>query len=122
MPRKPKVPCMQPGCAELVEPGRKYCDKHRKLHPEVTRAEAKKPYGSSRWQAVRKRYLVAHPLCVSCLAKDPPVYSKATVVDHVKPHRGDPKLFWDESNFQALCVQCHNEKTLTEDINPEYRY
>ena len=35
----------------------------------------------------------------------------ATVVDHIIPHRGDMKLFWDESNWQALCESCHNHKT-----------
>ena len=35
----------------------------------------------------------------------------ATVVDHIIPHRGDRKLFWDESNWQSLCERHHNEKT-----------
>ena len=35
----------------------------------------------------------------------------ATVVDHIIPHRGDKKLFWDERNWQALCESCHNHKT-----------
>lgn len=29
MPMKPKVPCRHPSCAELVEPGQKYCVKHK---------------------------------------------------------------------------------------------
>ena len=36
----------------------------------------------------------------------------ATVVDHIKPHRGDQKLFWDRSNWQPLCEHHHNVKTL----------
>lgn len=44
-----------------------------------------------------------------------PKLKKATVVDHIKPHRGDKILFWDESNWQALCKQCHDRKTMTED-------
>ena len=47
---------------------------------------------------------------------------KATVVDHVTPHRGDKKLFWDESNWQALCKRCHDKKTMTEDRYKEYKY
>lgn len=47
---------------------------------------------------------------------------KATVVDHIIPHRGDQKLFWDQRNWQSLCKQCHDRKTLTEDIHPTYRY
>lgn len=34
----------------------------------------------------------------------------ATVVDHIKPHRGDQVLFWDESNWQSLC-QPHHDST-----------
>jgi 5-methylcytosine-specific restriction protein A len=49
-------------------------------------------------------------------------YTKATVVDHIKPHRGNQKLFWDEDNWQPMCKQCHDRKTLTEDINPTYTY
>lgn len=63
MPFKPKVPCRHPGCPELVEPGRLYCEKHLPLHPEVTRPAAKRGY-NRRWQKVSKAYLQAHPLCV----------------------------------------------------------
>ncbi len=30
------------------------------------------------------------------------------VADHIRPHRGDPDLFWDEGNLQCLCAPCHN--------------
>ncbi|WP_232215691.1 HNH endonuclease signature motif containing protein [Paracoccus sp. J55] len=32
----------------------------------------------------------------------------ATLVDHIKPHRGDKALFWNWNNWQALCTPCHN--------------
>lgn len=32
----------------------------------------------------------------------------ATVVDHIKPHKGDPELFWDTGNWQPLCKTCHD--------------
>ena len=32
----------------------------------------------------------------------------ATVVDHKIPHKGDPQLFWDETNWQSLCAPCHD--------------
>lgn len=35
-------------------------------------------------------------------------YVAATVVDHIVPHRGDMKLFWDRDNWQALCKACHD--------------
>jgi len=57
-----------------------------------------------RWRKARLNYLAKHPVCVSC------GYG-ATVVDHIVPHRGDKQLFWDVSNWQALCERCHNRKT-----------
>lgn len=32
----------------------------------------------------------------------------STVVDHIKPHKGDMSLFWDADNWQSLCTTCHN--------------
>ncbi len=69
-------------------------------------------YGS-RWRAARAAYLVKHPVCVLCLATGR--VTMATVVDHVQPHKGDRELFWEESNWQALCKRCHDTKTARED-------
>ncbi|WP_424955682.1 AAA family ATPase [Hyphomicrobium sp. 1Nfss2.1] len=41
-----------------------------------------------------------------CAASD--VVTAATVVDHIEPHHGDQVLFWDETNWQSLCVTHHN--------------
>lgn len=119
MPMKPKVPCQHPGCAELVEAGKRYCEKHLPLHPEYTRSASSRGYGS-KWRRVSKSYLEAHPLCEECRKRG--IYTKATVVDHIVPHRGDQKLFWDQSNYQALCKKCHDRKTFNEDLHPTYRY
>lgn len=45
-----------------------------------------------------------------------------TVVDHIVPHRGDQKLFWDRGNWQPLCEHHHNVKTMTEDRYVEYKF
>lgn len=119
MPYKPKWPCQHPGCAELIEPGKKYCEKHLPLHPEYTRPPSKRGYGS-RWRRASKEYLRKHPLCVMCEKEG--VYRAAEVVDHIIPHRGDMGLFWDQSNWQPLCKRHHDRKTLTEDINPVYKF
>ena len=119
MPHSPKIPCGHPGCPELVRPGKKYCEKHLKLHPEYVRSAAPRGYGS-RWQKARKQFLEAHPLCVECLQNGR--YVKATVVDHITPHRGDRKLFWDQGNWQALCKLCHDRKTMTADRLQKYKY
>ena len=59
MPSKPKVPCQHPGCAELVTPGTKFCERHKPLHPETSRLAAKRGYGRQ-WQKARKQFLAAH--------------------------------------------------------------
>ncbi len=64
---------------------------------------------SSRWQAARKTFLAHHPLCVICARLGRT--TAASVVDHVRAHRGDQSLFWDRSNWQPLCKPCHDRKT-----------
>ncbi|NMB34825.1 MAG: HNH endonuclease [Firmicutes bacterium] len=61
---------------------------------------------------LRKRVLLKHPLCAEC--KRQGRVTKATVVDHIIPHKGNPELFWDENNLQALCKPCHDLKTARE--------
>lgn len=119
MPYKPKVPCRHPGCSELVSLGQKYCEKHKDMHPEEIRSSGKLGYGY-KWQQARKRYLQVHPLCVECMKEGR--YVKATDVDHIIPHRGDQRLFWDQNNWQALCHSHHSQKTAREDTHPVYRY
>ena len=119
MPRFPDHPCAHPGCPRLAPRGKKYCDEHADQHPEEIRSGGGRGYGS-RWNRARKRYLEKHPLCVECMKEGR--YVRATDVDHIIPHRGDPKLFWDEGNWQALCHRCHSVKTRREDHDPVYHY
>lgn len=60
----------------------------------------------ARWQAASASYLLHHPLCRMC--EEIGRTTEATLVDHVEPHRGDAAKFWDEENWQPLCVPCHN--------------
>ena len=126
MPSRPKHPCAHPGCPELIPYGEKYCEKHASLHTSEkkdTRAggSAARGYGW-RWQKASKAFLHAHPLCAECERHGK--YTRAEVVDHIVPHRGDMKLFWDRDNWQPLCKQCHDKKTAREDRNflREYTY
>lgn len=54
-----------------------------------------------RWQQARAAYLAEHPACARC-------GKPAQVVDHVRPHRGSPTVFWDRANWQPLCKRCHD--------------
>lgn len=112
MPRSPPKPCAAPRCGHLVSGGR-FCDEHSHRAREARGTAHERGY-DARWRAARAAYLVAHPLCVSCEREGRT--TAARVVDHIVPHRGDEKLFWDESNWQSLCdhtspFDCHGAKT-----------
>ncbi len=111
-----KRPCGQSGCRELVSGRAGMCPDHEKARRQRVDRErgssAARGYGS-RWQKRRKAFLAKHPLCVRHHAQGETV--SATVVDHIRPHKGDPELFWDESNWQGLCKPCHDAKTAGED-------
>ena len=83
-----------------------YCEKHRGLYAREN--AHRRGYGRE-WRVARDRFLRGHPLCAECLKRGK--IAPATVVDHIVPHRGDQKLFWDEDNWQALCKACHDRKT-----------
>ena len=119
MPKYPDHPCSHPGCPRLVGTGQKYCEEHKDLHPEEVRSANERGYGRA-WQKARKIFLKSHPLCEECMKNGR--YVKATDVDHVIPHRGDPVLFWDRDNWRALCHSCHSRKTAAEDLHPTYGY
>lgn len=89
-------------------PTRKVLGRQLPTHEEQRPSSAKRMYGRS-WRAARLNFLAEHPLCVQCLAEGRTV--EATDVDHVIPHRGNGTLFWDRSNWCALCHSCHSSKT-----------
>lgn len=72
------------------------------------------PLYNRRWDKARRHWLAGHPLCVMCEAAGR--LTPATVVDHVKPHKGDVALFWDASNWQSLCKQHHDSDKQRQDI------
>lgn len=75
-------------------------------------SSAKRGYGS-RWQKARVTWLREHPLCADHLKRGQCV--PAEVVDHIVPHRGDTKLFWDKDNWQSLCETCHDSHKQAEE-------
>lgn len=114
MPNAPRRPCVHAGCPHLQP-----CPVHvRHARTGQTYAErlAREPwralYKTARWVRRRKAFLADHPLCVECAVRG--LTKLATTPDHRLPHRGDETLFWDETNWQALCASCHSAKTATE--------
>ena len=59
-------------------------------------------------------FLLTNSRCKFCLSMGRIV--AATVVDHIVPHKGDLLLFWDSSNWQALCAPCHSSIKQREEI------
>lgn len=59
-----------------------------------------------RWEKARETFLTQHPFCKMC--EEQGRVTAATVVDHVVPHKGDQRLFWDTANWQALCKPHHD--------------
>lgn len=109
MPRTPRRPCRYPGCPGLCEPGQVYCKEHMQYSSDRLRGSAAARGYDRRWREARGMFLREHPLCAACYAEG--VLTPATVVDHIIPHRGDQRLFWDKNNWQPLCKRHHDEKT-----------
>lgn len=116
MPYASAKPCRVQGCPELVRDGSGYCERHKKERQrryDRQRGSAAKRGYDAKWRKARERFLRAHPLCAECQRAG--ILTPASVVDHIIPHQGDPDLFRDESNWQALCKRCHDRKTAKED-------
>lgn len=118
MARRPFKPCNAQGCSAITRNPR-YCDSHAHLLKGTERSRQRPRESSTqrgygyKWQQARAAYLQAHPLCVRC-EQDGRV-TAATDLDHIIPHKGDQKLFWNRSNWQPLCKACHSAKTASED-------
>lgn len=89
-----------------------YCAKHNKEAEAALRlrrgTSTERGYDAV-WRRLRLSILRSEPWCRRCLAKKPPVWTLATIVDHVIPLPFGPRL--DRRNLQPLCDACHAEKT-----------
>lgn len=111
MARLPLRPCRHAGCPVLTREG--WCEKHRPKHERRMSADWHAWYNLPIWTDVlRPAQLLREPFCRECAATGR--RTPATVVDHVKPHRGDWALFVDETNLQSLCKHHHDRKTARE--------
>ena len=130
MPPAPKKPCAMQGCAALIRPPERFCESHEAAASKMDRdrrgTSAERGY-DARWRKYRAAFLGRYALCgmrspetnrriivggiewSEC--KKRRVVRPAEQVDHIIPHRGDFRLFWDSSNHQALCASCSNAKS-----------
>ena len=68
-------------------------------------------YKSARWQRLREAVFVRDLYTcqrsgVICSGKSPSPTSP--VANHKIPHRGDPRLFWDEANVECVAKSVHD--------------
>lgn len=108
MASKPLRPCKHPGCPELTREG--WCARHKPAHRRRASAEYHGWYLLPIWtDDLRPGQLLREPFCRECAQRG--IRTQATVVDHIRPFRGDWTLFVDKTNHQSLCKSCHDRKT-----------
>ena len=103
MPMKPPRIC---SCGKVIAHGVQ-CEcgrgakRDRDARHDATRGTSSQRGYTGAWDKAKADFLRSHRWCRYC--GDP-----ADTVDHRTPHKGDKELFWDRSNWQALCSPCHN--------------
>ena len=102
--------CTQYPCRNMaVLNGR--CAQHAQRFEQQRGTSTQRGY-DGRWRKARIAWLAEHWFCVACRLQGR--MAAASEVDHIKPHRGDMDLFWDQTNWQSLCKACHSRKTASE--------
>lgn len=96
-------------CGNIVPAGvRCQCqlkqDRARKRRFDQKRPSARERGYTTEWDKARRDYLHHNPYCRFGCGR------LATVVDHIIPHKGNPRLFWDRANWQPLCTPCHSRE------------
>jgi 5-methylcytosine-specific restriction protein A len=111
MPVAPARACPRSGCPQLQP-----CPDHAKgeTHAEVSTARPwSRLYDTQRWKRLSAKVRQLETTCRACYVEGrPPKPSRH--VDHIVPHRGDLARFYDRTNVQALCAECHSAKTRRE--------
>lgn len=83
------------------------CRRASKAAYDRQRPTARQRGYDSKWERAAKQFL-AQPRNRLCACGCGRV---ADMVDHVIPHRGDMKLFWDQSNWQPMARSpCHSSR------------
>lgn len=70
-------------------------------------------YGLKRWHKLRAKVLKRAGY--TCEQTGVPLIGKkdapnSPVIDHIREHKGDPALFWDETNLQAVSKAWHDSE------------
>lgn len=75
-------------------------------------------YTDPMWKRLRKLHLAKHPSCQCehCKGEGKPLKDRVgvpdherAIVDHIRPHKGRRKLFFDRDNLQTMSKECHDK-------------
>ncbi|MFZ5678492.1 MAG: HNH endonuclease [Pseudomonadota bacterium] len=80
------------------------CQQRRKAEADQRRPTAHQRGYDSKWQRESRMFL-ALPGNSHCSCGCGRI---ANVVDHVIPHKGNKRLFWDRRNWAPMNSHCHN--------------
>jgi 5-methylcytosine-specific restriction enzyme A len=98
--------CAAAGCGVLVAQGR--CRLHARVKEQLRPNRViRRWYYRDRWKRLREQVLVES--CYTCTQCGRVAHQLE--VDHIVKHEGNPELFWNRQNLQALCTDCHHRKT-----------
>lgn len=113
-----RLKAMKPAVGAL--PGRLYADRAGLDRKEAERERSRQRdqaapwrawYKTARWQKLRRRVFARDGYrCqqTGALLGHKHPHPLSPVADHIKPHRGDPVLFWDETNIQTVSKEWHD--------------
>jgi 5-methylcytosine-specific restriction protein A len=128
VPSAPPRAC--PKCGKAHDEKGAYCSDCRTAIPSLQQtekpwanhasyAETKKRepwsalYDLAVWRGkhgLRAKVLAMAENAICCICHRAP----STVADHIVPHKGDRKLFFDLKNLQGACKPCHDAKSARE--------
>src|SRR3712207_1798669 len=71
---------------------------------DMARPSARQRGYTAEWEKASKAFLAepANRWCACGCGR------LANMVDHIRPHKGDPKLMWSRSNWQPYHTACHS--------------
>lgn len=99
-----------PSRLAFAEGGERQVEKRRRVF-----APWRKWYSLLAWKELReRRFIEDHYACQMCGR-----VTAKPICDHIEPHRGNKRMFFDFSNTQTLCKPCHDgEKQRQENAGP----
>ena len=119
LPSRALRPCKDHECSNLTRDASGYCPEHIHLVEELKkerwqrqdtlRGSARDRGYDSRWEKVRRIFLMKNPLCHDCMAEGK--FKPANEVHHVKKVRDHPELRLACDNLMSLCKSCHSKRT-----------